>query len=125
MIYLQKGATNSVIMTLTEKSELNNPYFLFSFTNNTSGDEKLFNMADISGYRRRYNRFELVETTSENLPNGEVELEYGWGRYEVYESATQSLDINDTTGRILEQGKFYVSGYPATLNNNDINNIYL
>ena len=125
MIYLQRGATNSVVMTLTEKSELNNPYFLFSFTNNTSGDEKLFNMVDISGYRRRYNRFELVETTSEDLPNGKVELEYGWGRYEVYESATQSLDINDTTGRILEQGKFYVSGYPATLNNNDINNIYL
>lgn len=125
MIYLQKGATNSVVMTLTEKSELNNPYFLFSFTNNTSGDEKLFNMVDISGYRRRYNRFELVETSSEDLPNGRVELEYGWGRYEVYESATQSLDINDTTGKILEEGKFYVSGYPATLNNNDINNIYL
>lgn len=125
MIYLEKGATNSVVMTLTEKSELNDPYYLFSFTNNTSENEKLFNMQDISGYRRRYNRFELVETTSEDLSNGKVTLEYGWGRYKVYESATQSLNINDTTGKILEQGKFYVGGYTGTLNNNDINNIYL
>jgi len=65
-------------------------------------------------------------TTSVTNPSlGQVDLEYGWGKYEVYEAVTATLSVSGTTGRILEEGKYFVSGYPATFNNNDINDIYL
>lgn len=124
MIVIEKGATNSVIFTLTEKSQLPAPYYLFDFINDSDAEQKLFNMTDLSGYPRRYNKFNLIESSSQDLPNGKVELDYGWGTYRVYESATQSLVIANTTGRILEEGKYFVKGYPAEFNNNDINNIY-
>ena len=82
-------------------------------------------MPDTTSYVRRYNQFDLIETSSEDLSNGRVELDYGWGKYEVYEAITATLSISGTTGRILEEGKYFVSGYPATFNNNDINDIYL
>lgn len=56
---------------------------------------------------------------------GEVNLDYGFGKYEVYESVTQTLDIANTTGRILEEGKYFVTGYPASMDSNDTNTIYL
>jgi len=102
------------------------PYFLFSFTNDSSGQQKLFNMTDLSGYQRRYNLFNLIDSDSENLSAGTLSLQYGWGKYEVYESTTPTLQLSGTTGRILEEGRYYVNGYPLTSsNNNTINNIYL
>jgi len=55
---------------------------------------------------------------------GEVNLEYGWGKYEVYEAITATLSIAGTTGRILEEGKYFVSGYPVNYSS-EIDNIYL
>ncbi len=128
MITINKDTENSIIFTLTERSQLGNPKYLFSFTNDSSGEQKLFNMTDTSGYQRRFNLFELTEsgTTYENLSASTVNLEYGWGKYEVYESATQTLEISGTTGRILEEGRYFVNGYPVEYNNNsNVNNIYL
>lgn len=126
MITLNKDTTNNIIFTLTEKSQLPTPYFLFSFTNDSSGKQKLFNMTDLSGYQRRYNLFNLIESDSENLSAGTVTLQYGWGKYEVYESITPTLEISGTTGRVLEEGRYYVNGYPLTSSNNNVlNNIYL
>jgi len=82
-------------------------------------------MIDSSPYARRYNLFNLTETTNENLSNGQVELKYGFGRYKVYESVTPTLSISGTTGRILEEGIYYVNSYPASMNNNNINTIYI
>jgi hypothetical protein len=128
MISLNKDSVNTVVMTLTEKSQLPIPKYLFSFTNDNSGTQTLFNMDDQSGYARRYNQFELTTTGSTfvNLSAGTVDLEYGWGKYEVYESSSPTLFISGTTGRILEEGRYFVNGYPVTSNNaNTIPNIYL
>jgi hypothetical protein len=127
MITLNKSSLNTVIFTLTEKSQLPIPKYLFSFTNDNSGENKLFNMTDLSGYARRYNEFDLIEsgTTYENLSAGTVTLQYGWGKYEVYESTTPTLFISGTTGRVLEEGRYFVNGYPASMANNTSPNIYL
>ena len=124
MILIEKNTSNTIIFTLTERSRLATPYFLFEFTSDT-GMVKLFNMVDNSGYPRRFNEMTLIETTSEDLPNGEVDLDYGWGTYLVYESSTPTLVVANTTGRILEEGKFFVKGYPATQQGNNVNSIYL
>lgn len=118
-----------MIFTLTEKSQLLNPYYLFKFTSDVEDTEVLFNMADQSMYPRRFNEMVLTEVDGTIIPvdpsNGEVNLNYGWGTYEVYESVTQTLVVANTTGRILEQGKYFVNGYPASFNHNTANNIYL
>jgi hypothetical protein len=125
MIYVTKNTTNNVIFTLTERSQLPAPSFLFQFVDDSTRDEKLFNMLDISGYARRYNLFNLIESTTENLANGQVELNYGFGRYKVYESVTPTLFISGTTGRVLEEGIYFVPQYPASMNNNTNNTIYI
>lgn len=63
MISINKDTVNNLVFTLTEKSQLPNPYYLFSFTNDSSGEVRLFNMEDISGYPRRFNEMELTETS--------------------------------------------------------------
>lgn len=61
MISINKDSANSLIFTLTERSELINPKYLFSFTNDSSGKQSLFNMADISSWPRRYSQMVLTE----------------------------------------------------------------
>lgn len=124
MILIEKNTNNTIVFTLTEKSRLAVPYFLFEFVSDT-GVTKLFNMADNSSYPRRFNEMTLVETTSEDLSLGEVDLNYGWGEYKVWESVTQTLLVANTTGRILEEGKYFVKGYPATQQGNNSTSIYL
>jgi hypothetical protein len=127
MITIDKSITNTVVMTLTEKSSLANPNYLFRFINDSSKVETLFNMEDQSGYQRRYNLFELVETSGATDPSiGEVTLDYGFGTYEVYESATPTLIISATTGTILEEGKTFVNGYPSNFQSStNLNTVYL
>lgn len=125
MIIINKNSTNSLIFTLTEKSRLPSPNYLFSFVNDSSGNEVLFTSPDLSGYPRRYNSFDIIESGSTNPSIGIVELEFGFGKYEVYESSSPTLNISGTTGRIIENGKVFVRGWNGTMNNNNINNIYL
>jgi len=125
MIYINKNTTNTLALTLTEKSQIQAPSYLFQFIDDSTRQEKLFNMIDSTPYARRYNLFNLTETTTENLSNGQVELKYGFGRYKVYESVTPTLSISGTTGRILEEGIYYVNSYPASMNNNNINTKYI
>lgn len=119
MVQINKNSSQSLIFTLTEKSRLPSPYYLFSFINDSSGVETLFNMADTSGWPRRFNEMVLTDdSTGPNNPSlGEVDLEYGFGKYKVYESVTQTLVIANTTGRIIEEGIYFVNGYPSTSNN--------
>tara|TARA_R110001632_G_scaffold162493_2_gene280883 strand:+ start:6216 stop:6599 length:384 start_codon:yes stop_codon:yes gene_type:complete len=127
MITINKETTNNIIFTLTERSTLGAPSYLFSFIDDNTRDEVLFNMEDLSGYPRRYNQFELIEsgTTYTNLSDGIINLDYGFGTYTVYESVTPTLDISGTTGTVLEKGKYFVNGWRTEYDNNPTQNIYL
>jgi hypothetical protein len=60
MIYLIKGQTSDVIVTLTEKQTLTAPNYLFYFINRTSNDIVAFvklNNTDTSAYKDRFNKF--------------------------------------------------------------------
>ena len=128
MLTINKDSENTLIFTLTEKSALLSPNYLFNFISDVENEQVLFNMTDQSGYPRRFNEFILTEVNGtispEDPSNGEVTLNYGWGTYEVYESVSPTLVIANTTGRVLEKGKYFVQGYPASFNHNNINNIY-
>ena len=122
---IHKNTDNTLVFTLDELSTLAAPYYLFSFTNDSSGEETLFNMVDISPYPRRYNKFILTESIGSPVDpsSGIVELDFGWGKYKIYESVTQTLDIAATTGSVLEYGKYFVAGFEDEFDNNT-NSVY-
>ncbi len=101
MIYLRKGHTDEVIVTLTEKQTLTAPNYLFHFKQRTSNDLVAFvllNAADTSEYKDRYNKFSINGVT--NFAN---ELAGEW-EYKIYEQAsTTNVDPADA-GALLETG---------------------
>ena len=115
MIYIQKGTLNNVILTLNEKSTLTNPNYLFIFQNeyDISSNGITFSTPDISSYTNRYNQFAITESATASTTGGydvPLSLISGQYSYSVYESLEPTLDILDTTGRIIEEGRMVVSG---------------
>ena len=91
---------NNVVLTLTEASRLTDPYYLFEFTNEyILGSESLYySFPDISSFPNRYNQFEM-----------DLDLMAGQYEYKVYESETETLDVSETTGRVLESGRMVIA----------------
>lgn len=107
---LEKDIVNRVVLTLAERSQLIDPYYLIVFTGkfSTELDVKVVSVTDATTPNQRYNLVEIIETTNPDPLLGEVFLIEGQWNYEVYESSNQVLDINDTTGRILQRGQIVV-----------------
>jgi len=129
VIYIEKSTTNNVILTLSESSKLTTPNFLFVFLNeyNLEAQSITFSTPDISSYTNRYNQFVIVESATGSKTGGydvPLNLVSGQYKYTVYEGLTASLDISQTTGIIIEEGRMVVSG-----NDDDIetttNSVYL
>jgi hypothetical protein len=110
MIKLTKGQANTVVLTLTEKSTLTSPDYLFVFTNDQTEVEYIFIAADTSLYPERYNKFTITETATNPDPlDGEVELPIlKFYKYTIYEqNSSTNLDPTLATG-VVEVGKVEV-----------------
>lgn len=110
MIYLRKGLTDNVVVTLTEKQTLAAPNYLFYFKQRTSNDVVAFvllNAADTSLHKDRYNQFSINAVTHfANKLAGEWE-------YTIYEqTSTTNLDPADADG-LLETGIMRLSDTEA------------
>ena len=119
MINLYKNSNNIVVLTLTEKTTLLNPYYLFSFSSTTDYDNVVnFVATDNSTYKSRFNKFNIIEsgTTFTNLTGGTINLNpTGMWDYTIYEQTTPiNLSISGTTG-IVEVGKVIVNGVDTTI----------
>lgn len=113
MIYIKKGVTNKVVLTLTEKSKLNSPYYLFIFENefDLQVNPIPFTTSDVSFSTNRYNLFEITESDYGEEDGGidvPLKLIIGQYKYSIYESEIITLDINDTTGQVIESGRMVV-----------------
>ena len=108
MIRLTKGATQNIILTLTEKQLLTNPNYLFVFTNRSANTEVKFvrlNNTDISQYKDRYNEFSIVTNTNFNTAlNGQY-------NYDIYEQ-TSTSNLNPAGLNLLESGIMELVGTP-------------
>lgn len=105
MILLELNTRDSnVCLTLKEKQTLENPYYLFEVWQ-TPEEKQYFLQIDTSDYPDSYNRFSLKPISSGTPTNGEflVKNNTDFWNYNVYETATQSLDPEDATG-LLETG---------------------
>lgn len=110
MINLRKSQINVVVLTLTEKTTIDNPTYLFEFKDNQTKAFTYFIAEDISEFKERFNKFSITEKTNPNNLIGEVELVLdGQYAYTVREqSSTTNLDPL-LSGAIVETGKVTVT----------------
>jgi hypothetical protein len=103
---IRKNQVNNITLTLRERSQLVNPYYLIVFENNfsTSKVVKYASVLNQAPSNIRYDLIVIEETASPDALLGEVRMLVGEWSYRVYESANQTLDILETTGRILQHG---------------------
>ena len=116
MILINKNSANNRILTLAEKTTLTNVVYLFEVINDQSSKVKCFIAEDISPNPVRYNEFNFIENTTEDLLNGTIELELtGNYTYNVYEqTSTTNLDPALATNKI-ETGKLQVPDNTAEI----------
>lgn len=120
MIVINQGQANTIDLTLTEKTTLSNPTYLFQFRNDNDMTYTYCIAVDSSIYTERFNRFSITEKVSPNPLNGEVYLPLqGYGHYTVYEQVSATnLNPSNTTG-IVEVGKYKVIGTGITFTKYD------
>ncbi len=100
-----------VVLTLTEKSTLAAPVYLFEFINRQTAVKSYFIAEDISGFQQRFNKFIIVEKETPDPLEGEIELILtGQYSYNVYEQESET-NLNPSLALgIVETGKVTVTG---------------
>lgn len=119
-VTIEKGNLNQIALTLTEKSNSELAInWLFRFVNEQSKKEYFCFLTDLSTSPKRYNLFNLYESTDITLPLGDY-------TYFVYQMETESEDY--TTGIECEIGKARVfedeTITPTYTNTTTIINVY-
>ena len=106
MILLQENTANIVVLTLTEKTTINAPTYLFRFVNKQTNQEYVCIQSDTSVFKTRYNKFTI--TTQNTTPNpllGQLKLTLG-DEYEYYmyaQVSTTNLDYK-LSDEMVESG---------------------
>lgn len=111
MIYINKGTTETIVLTLDESTTLTDPVYLFKFTwetDPTDVDPLYWIGTDTSTYPERYNKFTLIEGT-------DVTFRLGQYIYEVYEDTTGSTPTDETGLTKVEEGRMVVNGTSSTI----------
>ncbi len=130
MIYIIRNTVNEIVLTLTEKVTIANPFFVFSFQPLATLDEYqsliYFTTPDISNYCNRFNLFELTEDDSGSTTGGDdipLYLKPGQYEYKAYQSVDGDLDPL-TFGILLEEGKMVVGDMTAPDQDTGVIDIY-
>ena len=115
MLQINKQESKSWYLTLTEKTTVANPTYLFSLTHRLTNVAYNFILADTSSYTTRYNKFDITEGTTVTLDAGEYE-------YEIY-AQTSPTNLDPTlANELVEEGIVKVdfdvtrTQYSVTLN---------
>lgn len=100
MLLLNKGQTTErIVVTLTEKVTIPDPFYAFVFTHITTKEKILFYPAvDLSLSPERYNAFNIDMALFANAPTGQ------W-LYEVFESPVAETNPVGAGLNMLENGK--------------------
>lgn len=106
MIYLKENQNNIVALTLTEKTTINAPTYLFRFVNKQTNLEYVCISQDLSGYLARYNKFIIKTMNTTPTPLlGELKLPLG-DEYEYFiyaQISTTNLDYK-LSNEVVETG---------------------
>jgi hypothetical protein len=107
MIRILQGEAKFWYLTLTEKTTISNPTYLFSITHRLTNTTTNFILTDISAYVDRYNKFSVTEGTTFSVDSGEF-------LYRVYaQTSPSNLDPN-LADELVEQGILKVNNIAAS-----------
>ena len=98
MIIIYQSTSNTVALTLTEKTTITSPYYLFSFTNVTTNLEKNFLSTDLSCGIERFNKFTIVEPTDVEL------IDEGQWSYVIYAQTSAVNTDPSLADEVVETG---------------------
>jgi hypothetical protein len=97
MLQINKAQSKSWYLTLSEKTTIVNPKYLFSITQRQSNKTTNFILTDISAYKERYNKFNVTEGTTFLVDAGEF-------LYKIY-AQTSSTNLNPSlANELVEEG---------------------
>jgi len=97
MLQINKAESKNWYLTLTEKTTISNPYYLFSLKHRLTAVEYNFLLTDTSSYKERYNEFEITEGATVTLDAGEY-------LYRIY-AQTSSVNTNpELANELVEEG---------------------
>ena len=102
MLIIKTNQPNTLVVTVSQNSELTNPVYLFSFTHIFSKQSVSFIPTNISTHPSRYNEFIFVEGTGV----GQIRFPYqGQYTYAIYEQPTGSGNLNPALSEgLIETG---------------------
>lgn len=111
MIYCNISQSNRVVATLKEKTDLWNPYYIWTITDNDTQETFTFSADDCSNAPWVYNQFTFSITpgATYGLTQGIVPASQGVYSYRVWATPNQySLDAS--TASVVEVGIFQIIG---------------
>ena len=135
MLYIKRGQTNNMVVSVSQHKTLANPFYLFSFQNILSNTFVRFYPQNTSTNTDRYDQFTFVETATplsgQTPPQETFEYE-GQYYYSIYEMVSSATTNPQYATSKLEEGRAFVSGqtvgsfYPDTfISDNEINENYI
>ncbi len=117
MIHISKGAVNELIVTVTEKTTIENPVYLFVFDFKLGNQQVAFILPDTSLHTSRYNQFTFTE-------GGAKTLQVGTHYYRIF-AQTSAVNINpDLADEEVERGIARVKGTENTFISNVVNQTF-
>lgn len=105
MLIVKANQPNTLVVTVSQNSELTNPEYLFSFTHIFSKQQINFLPLDVSTHKSRYDEFYFVEGNGLNKVRFPYEGQYTYVIYEqpngsgnlVPSLATNAVEYGDAT----------------------------
>lgn len=117
MLTIDKGQTKNWVMTLTEKTTLVDPYYLFeAYNKETLNYTYMILPSDSSVYSDRYNLYSVTEMDTP-VTAGQISLTAGEYIYKVYEQAS-AVNTNPTGLNCVEENALQVK---ESINNTEYN----
>lgn len=115
MLIIKTNQPNTLVVTVSQNSELTNPEYLFSFTHIFSKQNVTFIPTDISTHKSRYDEFYFVEGSGV----GEIYFPYqGQYLYAIYEQPAGSGNLNPSLAyNVVENGDAQV--FPSSASTMD------
>ena len=97
MLSITKAETKFWYLTLTEKTTISDPTYLFSITQRQTNNTTNFIASDVSAYTERYNKFSVTEGTTFDVDSGEF-------MYRVFAQTSPTNTDPDNADELVEQG---------------------
>lgn len=103
MLSITKSSTNTIAVTVKERTTLVSPYYLFEFISDSSTPYKYCIGTEVSTTWEDRSKFTITETTNPDNTAGEILLSVGDYHYNIYEQAS-STNLDPTGLTLVEEG---------------------